>query len=486
MKILLANPPWRKGDLYGVRSGCRFPYMTDELTRDGVPTYIPFPFTLAQAAALLKKHGFEAEFWDEIAAGGSPESFYERVTNFRPDLYLQEVVAPSYPNDRHIFETLKSRLPAAVLGAAGIMVTGWGPEMLEKNPAIDLGLTYEWEETALDVAHRLKNGDSLAGTRGLYHRQNGKVVAEARRMRPALADLPWPDRESLPMLRYNDDFAFLPVPNLQMYTSRGCPYQCSFCVWINARYGDLKVQWRDPQDVMDEIKWCLARWPFKAVYFDDDTFNLKKSYILELCEKWRQANISVPWAAMCRADLFDRETLEECKRSGLYAVKYGIESADQKILAGIHKNLDLEKARQVIAWTQELGIKVHLTLVIGLPGETEATIRKTWRFARQLKPDYMQFSLATPYPGTELYQQAKEHGWIEAQDWSDFNADSQAAMRTDSMSRPELEKWVRTLNFRRFGLQLFRNPGPCFRMYLRKAMNSPRKIINFTRNFFKR
>lgn len=482
MKILLANPPWKQGRLYGIRSGCRFPYMTDEVTEKGIPTYIPFPFSLAQAAALLKQHGFDVELWDWVAGGGNLDDFLREVVRYRPDVYLQEIVAPSYPYDRAILESLRHSLPDSKLGACGTMVTGWGPEMLKKTPVIDFGLPFEWEETALELAQRLRDQRSLDGMPGLYHRNGDQVIAEVRRMRPKADALPWPLRESLPMLNYNDDFAFLPVPNLQMYSSRGCPFQCSFCVWINARYGDLQVSFRDPQDIMQEIRWCLSKWPFKAVYFDDDTFNLKKDHVLGIAEAYQRESFGVPWAAMCRADLFDRETLETCKKSGLYAVKYGIESANPQILQGINKHLDLEKAEQVIAWTKELGIRVHLTLVVGLPGETERTIRQTWKFAKRVKADYLQFSLATPYPGTELYEQACRHGWIEALDWSEYNADSQASMRTDAMSREEIEGWVRKLNLRRFGLQIMRNPLDCLRLYLRKALSSPRKVFNVLRN----
>ncbi|HOY65404.1 MAG TPA: radical SAM protein [Candidatus Ozemobacteraceae bacterium] len=484
MNILIANPPWRQGPLYGLRSGARFPYMTDELTRDGVPAWIPFPFSIAQAAALLEKHGFKVELWDAVAEGMGFDEFYRRVEAFKPDLYIQETVAPSYPNDRAIFEKLRGLLPGAYLATAGLMVTGWGPRMLEENPAIDGGLTYEWEETALELARRLRDRASLAGTKGLYHRVDGVVVAEPRRPEPDLNALPWPAREKMPMLRYNDDFAFLPVPNLQMVTERGCPYKCSFCVWIKARYGGYGVRFRDPADVAEEMAWCLKKWPFKAVYFDDDTFNLKKSHVLQLCEEIKKRGITTPWAAMCRADCFDRETLAACREAGLFAVKYGIESADQGIIDGIHKGLDLAKAEEVIALTRELGIKVHLTLVLGLPGETEQTIRKTWRFVKRVKADYLQFSLATPYPGTELYEQAAKHGWIEAVEWSQFNADSQASMRTDALTREQLESWVRTLNLRRIGLQLINNPIECLKMYGRKMLNSPKKIVNIARSVF--
>ncbi|MBI3037648.1 hypothetical protein HYY75_01170 [bacterium] len=116
--------------------------------------------------------------------------------------------------------------------------------------------------------------------------------------------------------------------------------------------------------------------------------------------------------------------------------------------------------------------------MIGLPGETEKTIRKTWNFSKRVKADFLQFSLSTPYPGTELYEYAKKNDWIEGRNWNEFNADAQAAMRTDELSVEVLEKWVKTLNFRRFGLQLIRNPWNCLKMYTRKALQSPRKILN--------
>ena len=126
-----------------------------------------------------------------------------------------------------------------------------------------------------------------------------------------------------------------------------------------------------------------------------------------------------------------------------------------------------------------------LTLIVGLPGETKATIRKTWRFVKRVKPDYLQFSLATPYPGTDLYQEAAQKGWIEAKSWHEFNADSQAAMRTEALSREQLEQWVRKLNLLRFVLQFRQNPLNCLRVYARKAWQSPMKIRNVIRNLFR-
>ncbi|MBF0502190.1 MAG: radical SAM protein [Candidatus Riflebacteria bacterium] len=485
MKILIANPPWLEDAHFGVRSGARFPYMTNELTWEGVPTWIPFPFHPAMAAALLKKNGFHAEFWDGVAEGAQQKDFLDRIKAFQPDLYIQETVAPSYPYDVDFFQKLREILPRCVLGVAGLMVTSWGRQMFEENPVFDVGLTYEWEETTLELANRLQDGSPLDGVQGLIHRQGSEIILEVRRPSPDLKKLPWPLRDRLPMLRYNDDFAFLPVPNLQMYSSRGCPYKCTFCVWIKARYGNYQVRYRDPEDIVSEIEDCLEKWPFRAVYFDDDTFNINKNFTLQICETMQRRGLKIPWAGMCRADLFDRETLEACKKAGMVAVKYGIESADQEILNGIKKNLNIHKAEEVIRITKELGIKVHLTLMVGLPGETEQTLKKTWRFVKRVRPDYMQFSLATPYPGTDLYDEAVEKGWIESKKWNEFNADSHAVMRTAALSREDLERWIRKMNLLRFGLQFVENPWQCIRTYSRKALQSPRKLLNAGKYFLK-
>jgi radical SAM superfamily enzyme YgiQ (UPF0313 family) len=483
MKILIANPPWREAGEFGIRSGARFPYLTNELTWEGVPTWIPFPFHPAIAAALLKKHEFSVEFWDGVAEGAFPDDFLRRVQEYRPDLYIQECVAPSYPHDADFFRRLRQAVPGCILGVAGLMATAHGQEMFADNPAFDVGLTFEWEETALELAQRLRDRLPLNGIKGLIHRRDGQTICEERRPSPDVKALPWPLRDHLPMLRYNDDFAFLPIPNLQLYSSRGCPYHCTFCVWIFARYGNYQVRFRDPDDIMAEIEWCLARWPFKAVYFDDDTFNISKKFTLQICEAMKRRDLKVPWAGMCRADLFDRETLTACKEAGMIALKYGIESADQGILDGIRKGLSISKAEEVIKITKELGIKVHLTLMVGLPGETENTLRKTWRFVKRVRPDYLQFSLATPYPGTELYQQAVDRGWLEAKNWNEFNADSHAAMRTEALSRQDLERWIRKLNLLRFGLQFVENPWQCLRTYGRKSLQSPRKLWNAGKYF---
>jgi glycosyltransferase involved in cell wall biosynthesis len=208
-------------------------------------------------------------------------------------------------------------------------------------------------------------------------------------------------------------------------------------------YGGHEYRTRNPVDVVDEIECCQKEYGFKSFYFDDDTFNLGKPRIIALCREIKKRNLRIPWAAMCRADTVDEEMLREMKESGLIAVKYGIESASQEIVKASGKQLDLDKAEKAIELTRKLGIRFHLTFTFGLPGETHETIKRTIHYAIEKSPDCLQFSLATPFPGTEYYRALEESGGIAVESWDDYDGSGKSVIRTEQLSREELEEWLR-------------------------------------------
>ena len=158
------------------------------------------------------------------------------------------------------------------------------------------------------------------------------------------------------------------------------------------------------------MAWLINKFNFKAVYFDDDVFNIDQGQVIGICREMARKGIKVPWAAMARADLMSEEILGMMSDAGLYAVKYGVESANNKVLRLCKKNLNLAKAEKMIRYTKELGVKVHLTFCLGLPGETRQSIQDTVDFISGIKPDSFQFSLATPFPGTDYYRYLKRNG----------------------------------------------------------------------------
>jgi radical SAM superfamily enzyme YgiQ (UPF0313 family) len=156
--------------------------------------------------------------------------------------------------------------------------------------------------------------------------------------------------------------------------------------------------------------WLIDKFNFKAVYFDDDVFNIDKGHVIGICKEMARKGIKVPWAAMARADLMSEEILTLMRDAGLYAVKYGVESANSRVLRLCKKNLNIAKAEKMIRYTKGLGVKVHLTFCLGLPGETRQSIQDTVDFISGIKPDSLQFSLATPFPGTDYYRYLKKNG----------------------------------------------------------------------------
>jgi len=439
MKITLINLPWREGELLGVRAGSRWPFKSAP-EPDGKIHYIPFPFFLAYATSLLKKAGKDATLIDAIAEGINEDECIKQIAEHAPSLVVIETSTPSFSNDVEIALHIKNRLPDCRLALCGPHASVFAEQILKESQCIDYILIGEYEYTLLELATRPENYSDLGLLKGLVYRENGKVkINQPRSTSMNLDDLPWPEREDVPIYNYNDGFAGLPQPNVQMWTSRGCPFRCSFCLWPQAFYREHKYRMRTPRDVVDEMQYLIDKYDFKAIYFDDDVFNINSEHVLNICSEIRKRDIKIPWATMARADLMDEAMLEALSISGLFAIKYGLESVNEGVLRLCNKDMDLDKTYRMIWHTKQLGIKVHLTFCVGLPGETEASLKETQEFIRKLEPDSVQFSFATPFPGTQYFDYVKERGLLLSEDWSDFDGNEKCIVQTGDLTREDIE-----------------------------------------------
>jgi radical SAM superfamily enzyme YgiQ (UPF0313 family)/MoaA/NifB/PqqE/SkfB family radical SAM enzyme len=426
--------PWRKGELWGVRAGSRWPHIKTAQEKG----YLPFPFFLAYAGSLLAKKGFEVKLIDSLAQELSVGAFLKIVSRENPDLLVAETSTPSLWNDLSILKKLPRDLSVALCGPeANIRDL----EFLSKHKFIHYVFIGEYEFTLLELAQRLEAKKSLSDLRSLIYRDNEHFKANP--VRPLLEDLdelPWPLREGLPMEKYNDTPGGIPSPSVQMWSSRGCPYQCLFCIWPQLMYHKNRYRIRNIIKVVDEMEYLVRKKGFKSIYFDDDTTNIGKLRMIEFAEEIKRRNLNVPWAMMARADLMEEDILEKLRSAGLFAVKYGVESSNQELLDRICKNMDLRKTERMIRFTQSLGIKTHLTFCFGLPGETQETIQKTIDFAKDLNPDSLQFSIATAFPGTSFFQTLEREGHITSRNFFDYDGNFKSMLCTDSLSSQELQK----------------------------------------------
>lgn len=436
MKILLGNPPWRKPGFYGVRAGSRWPHFERESS-----SYMPFPFQLAYAAAVLERERFEVRLVDGIAERMTDDAYLARLADFAPDLVIHEISTISISHDMRIIDAARRRLGGgARIAVCGLHVLAHDPEFLRRQPAVDFSLIGEYELTSLELARRLSEGGPVDGVAGLVYR-DAAGTPRANPRRPLVKDLdslPWPARHLLPMNAYHDTPGGIPEPSVQMWSSRGCPFRCSFCAWPQIVYGSRAYRARDPIRVVDEMEHLVRERGFKSVYFDDDTFNVGRDRVLAICRGITRRRLGVPWAIMARADLMDEKVLAALKQAGLHALKYGVETVDQGILDRCGKDLDIGKTEAMIRLTRKLGILYHLTFTFGLPGETRESIRKSIDWCIRMDPDTVQFSVSTPFPGSRFYDELEAKGHIMSRDWEEYDGFFHSVVRTESLGPEEI------------------------------------------------
>ena len=438
LKVLLTNFPWQKEGSWGVRAGSRWPHIKDKSENN----YLPFPFFLAYATSLLIKNNVKADLIDAIAEAIPEGEFLKKLATMEFDVLVTETSVPSFYYDMEVLKKISlMNIPVILCGPHPEICK---PKFLAENNFIDFILFGEYEFTLLDLIEAISQGEKdFSSIKGLIWRDQDSNVVKNRPREPVELDfLPWPYRgDSLPMEKYWDLPGDIPHPSAQMVASRGCPFHCNFCLWPQAFFGGKAHRARNIDDVVDEMEHLTVKRRFKSVYFDDDTFNIGKDRMLELCDEIIGRGLNkVPWAIMAKADLMDEEILNKMKEAGLHAVKYGVESASQELVDRCGKNLDLKKAEKVIKYTKSLGINVHLTFSFGLPGETKETIKNTIDYALALDPHSVQFSIITPFPGTALFEELDKKGKILTKDFSMYDGHNSCVFQPDNLSPAELEE----------------------------------------------
>ena len=445
MKVLLANPPWLREGWYGVRAGSRWPHME----RADSP-YMPFPFLLAYAASVLEEDGVHVTAVDACAEKLDRRAFLERVAGAAPDVLLLEVSTPSLAEDLETIRALRQDLRYdGDLLLAGLHKPLFDPTFLAQHPMVDATLIGEYEVSLLHWVRLRDDGAGRPGKLpdrtipGVIHRGPDGLPRDGGR-KPSqrqLDEIPWPARHLFPMERYHDLPGGIPGPSVQMWASRGCSFGCSFCAWPQVLYADHQYRTRAPDKVAEEVLAQLQRG-YRSFYFDDDTFNLGRKRTGAVADAFVRAGISQPWGFMGRADTCDEAQYEVLARTGLQAVKFGVESADTARLKRIGKNLDINKVRSSVAAVHRLGIKVHLTFMFGLPGETLETMQRTLDLAYELDPDSAQFTVAVPFPGSALHDELSAQGRLADVDWSDLDGYRTGVVRTDALLPEQIVSFV--------------------------------------------
>jgi len=368
-------------------------------------------------AETLRRNNIKYNFVD-LRLSFNAKNFFKLISRVNPDLIGTSMYSLGYKRDYTLLEKVKTLYPNIAIVAGGPHITCYKEKILEDCPAIDYGITFEGDNTIIDLC----SNKPLADIPGLLYRHS--AVIKYTGDRPFIRDLDslgFPHFEGFDLKSYsNFDFA--------LTTSRGCFGQCTFCA-VSCALGK-SVRWMSAKLVVDEIVYWYKKG-YRIISFLDDNFITHRNRVIEFCEILKSKNLKglqLKLANGVRADCVDREILQLLFSVGINKISFGVESANDNILRNIKKNESVETIKKAVQLALEVGMQVSLTFIIGLPGETEKEVRNSFEFANTSGAHNAVFYVLIPYPGTELFEWASSHGYFlyPPEEYLNFNAQERA------------------------------------------------------------
>ncbi len=440
MRTLFLNPPSFEGFDGGASS--RWP-AAREIESYWYPVWLTYPAGMIPDSRVLDAPPHKVSIDQTVKLA----SDYELLVLFTS--------TPGFNVDVKIAEMMKDTNSKLKVAFVGPPVTTEPERTLRSTKAIDFVVKKEFDYAIRDYAL----GKPLEEIPSVVFRKDGGFQnnTDAPPIEN-LDDLPWASKvykRDLDFKRYN--VPFLLNPFISFYTSRGCPAQCTFCLWPQTHSGH-RWRLRSSDDIVNECRWALENFPgLKEIFFDDDTFNYQKARTIELCSKLK--HLKFTWSCTSRVTT-DYDTLKAMKDAGCRLLIVGYESGDQQILKNIKKGATIDMARRFTANCKKLGLVIHGDFIVGLPGESHETIRKSIDFAKELDVDTIQVSIGHPFPGTEFYDHVKKNGLITIDEVMTDDVGHQLPNYSyPGLDRGELVDWVE-----RFYGEFYFRPKVVFRL----------------------
>ena len=408
------------------------------------------PLGLAWIAAVLEEEGHEVAILDSPTLELDEGEWPHRVKEFKPDIVGISMLTPTSLRGYRAARLLREEMPDVILVAGGQHPTAMFREALSNG--FDVVVIGEGEYTMRDLASVIEkwglDPERLKRVDGIAYRVNGRVrVTRPRRFIENLDELPWPARHLLPMERYT--LFNKPIRVAHVMASRGCPYGCMYC--STSYFWGRRIRFRSARNVAEEVEYIHDRYGAKYVVFADDELVINKRFVREWIREMRERGLDLEFACGARVDHVNREFMKFLYDNGCAIIYFGVESANQLTLDRIGKRITLEQARRVFQWKKELGGAAMGSFILGFPWETVEDMKRTVEFAVRLDPDYAQFTALTPYPGTPLFDYAKNLGLIEDWNWEHYTT-IRPVMRGFTWTRRDLSRLLKYA-YRRFFLR---------------------------------
>jgi radical SAM superfamily enzyme YgiQ (UPF0313 family) len=456
MRLLFLNPPRRDGTVMVKEGRC--------MQRKGAWGYVMAPVTMVTMATMARLDGHDASVMDCPAEGMTFPAMLDAVARLAPDAVFVNTSTPSIDDDLAAADGIAARCPSRpTVVLYGIHPTTRFEEVLARGRGVDCCVLGEPELTVQALTAALSKGGPPSSVAGIAWRDAAGNAAKTP-AGPPIADLdtlPLPDWSLVDTGNYR-----LPLDGekfLLVNTNRGCPYRCTFCN-AYAYYGRTPRH-RSVAHVLRELEAGVRVHGVKNFMFWAEEFVLDRAFVLELSEAIARSGLGIRWVCNSRVDAVTPELLAAIRRAGCWNIAFGIESGDQRILDLTNKRTTLAQVRAAVSMARDAGLQVTGHVILGFPQDTRETIAATGRFVDSLDLDFVQYYCAMPYPGTELYREGLERGWITSTDWTRWEHNQSV------LDYPQL-KGVETMALRR-------------RLMMRWYFK-PRRILRTVRNHVRR
>lgn len=390
------------------------PVSSQRMTEEIAP-----PLGISYIASYLLHHGIDVELVDAYALKMEMKDLRVLFESKTPDVIGLSITIFQVNEGLEVARLVKRILPKTIVVVGGPHPSIL-PEQVLSSGMVDFVIIGEGEQTMLELMRALQSENEVNKIDGIVYKDaKGRIVrTPPRKFIENLDLLPFPAWEMLPIDKYK-----IPTmrcrPYVTIVASRGCPFNCIFC-----EVGEIlgkRQRIRSPKNVLDEIEYLKREFGVKEVFIRDSLFTGNPSWAMEITEGILSRNLNITWQCESRVDLVRKEVLQNMKKSGCYAIWFGVESGNEGILRRARKGITLSKIRKAFKITRNVGLNIHAFFMLGLPGETKETIQQTIDFAIELDPDIASFNIATPLPGTEFYDIAKEE-FLLTDDWETYSS----------------------------------------------------------------
>jgi len=387
-------------------------------------TAVQYPNNIGYLSQVCQNAGYDVEMWDFCIEPFTEQYIIEKLKQSKPDVLGVSCVTAAISFGHELCTVAKRFDPNIFTMVGGVHVSVLPIKTMDEFPSFDLGIIAEAEETILDICAALEKHRSPTDIPGCVYRDNGTIKLSPLTEFPDVNEIPYPNRDLLPMELYTRKHSGRGVSRkvwnvIEIDSSRGCPFGCTFCN-VEKTHG-RKVRFRNSEHVLGEIAECVKKFDTNFVLFNDSTFTIRKDRVVEIVKQLPKMGIKA-YAVNAHVNTVDADLLDTLSKTGCYKIMFGVESGSDRVLKTIRKNTTSKRIRTIFRLAKKAGIpQVEGTFILGAdPHETEQDMQDTEKLIRQIRPDILAVGIITPFPGTAQFNELQRLGYLGNLSWDQY------------------------------------------------------------------